>query len=68
MMKRTIIFSLLIVVVMADASFSQQSKDGEYFIGTFDGRTPCRELAVQLQEKVGHECIKIKWRLTGLRV
>ncbi len=33
-------------------------------VGVFDGRTPCQELATQLNEKVTSECIKIKWRLT----
>jgi hypothetical protein len=30
----------------------------------YEGRTPCQELALQLHEEVGEECIKIKWRLT----
>jgi hypothetical protein len=33
-------------------------------VGVFDGRTPCQELAKQLNEKTIPECIKIKWRLT----
>jgi len=33
-------------------------------IGYFDGRTPCQELAKQLNEPTIPECIKIKWRLT----
>lgn len=32
-------------------------------VGVFDGRTPCRDLASQLDEKIATECIKIKWRL-----
>ncbi|MEO5582773.1 MAG: hypothetical protein ABIR66_08780 [Saprospiraceae bacterium] len=32
-------------------------------IGTFDGRTPCQELAKQLNEPATPDCIKIKWRL-----
>lgn len=32
-------------------------------IGVFDGRTPCLDLAKQLDEKTTSECIKIKWRL-----
>ncbi len=32
-------------------------------IGVFDGRTPCQDLAKQLNENVTTECIKIKWRL-----
>lgn len=31
--------------------------------GMFDGRTPCQELSLYLQEKPRPECIKIKWRL-----
>ena len=33
-------------------------------IGVFDGRTPCRDLAKQINEIVTTECTKIKWRLT----
>ncbi|MGZ8557541.1 MAG: hypothetical protein ACXWWC_04390 [Chitinophagaceae bacterium] len=33
-------------------------------MGVFDGRTPCRDLAKQINETVTTECIKIKWRLT----
>ena len=33
-------------------------------IGVFDGRTPCRDMAKQINEIVTTECIKIKWRLT----
>jgi len=36
-------------------------------LGIFDGRTPCQELAVQLDEKMNEECTKIKWRLTLYR-
>ncbi|MDQ3683595.1 MAG: hypothetical protein M3352_11090 [Bacteroidota bacterium] len=32
-------------------------------VGVFDGRTPCKDLAKQLKEKLTTECIKIKWRL-----
>lgn len=32
-------------------------------LGVFDGRTPCQDLAKQLNEKVIPECTKIKWRL-----
>ena len=33
-------------------------------IGVFDGRTPCQDIAKQIDEKVTDECTKIKWRLT----
>jgi len=33
-------------------------------VGVFDGRTPCRSLAKQVNETVTAECTKIKWRLT----
>ncbi len=38
-------------------------KTGNSLVGVFDGRTPCQDLAKQLNEKVTSECIKIKWRL-----
>jgi len=43
---------------------SQVTKNAGNIVGVFDGRTPCRDLATQLNEKVTTECIKIKWRLT----
>lgn len=42
---------------------SQVTKNVNSLYGVFDGRTPCRDLANQLNEKVQAECIKIKWRL-----
>jgi NlpE N-terminal domain len=39
-------------------------KYGGILVGVFDGRTPCRDLARQLNENVTSDCIKIKWRLT----
>jgi hypothetical protein len=36
---------------------------GPTVVGVFDGRTPCQEMAKQLNEKTIPECIKIKWRL-----
>jgi hypothetical protein len=38
-------------------------KAASNIVGVFDGRTPCQELAGQLNEKTIPECIKIKWRL-----
>jgi hypothetical protein len=35
----------------------------KFFIGHFDGRTPCQEIAKQLNEPKDPECWKIKWRL-----
>lgn len=32
-------------------------------IGVYDGRTPCKELAAQINEKTTTDCMKIKWRL-----
>ena len=42
---------------------STQKADGN-MIGVFDGRTPCRDLAKQINEILTTECTKIKWRLT----
>lgn len=47
-----------------NSNVALQENKGDTLIGVFDGRTPCHELARQLDEKVGPECIKIKWRLT----
>ncbi len=43
---------------------AQSSNNKLNLIGYFDGRTPCQELANQLNEPTIPECIKIKWRLT----
>lgn len=41
-----------------------RENSSDTLIGVFDGRTPCHELAKQLDEKAGPACIKIKWRLS----
>ena len=43
---------------------AQATKTNNNTPGIFDGRTPCQELAKQLNEITIPECIKIKWRLT----
>ncbi len=43
---------------------AQLANNKANLIGYFDGRTPCQELAKQLNEITTPECIKIKWRLT----
>ena len=43
---------------------AQSANNKTNLIGYFDGRTPCQELAKQLNEPTIPECIKIKWRLT----
>jgi hypothetical protein len=57
---------ILIAVALFGSSYrvSQPQTNGHVLVGVFDGRTPCKELANQLQEKVTDECIKIKWRVT----
>ncbi len=53
-----IICSFLLAGAQEDANIVNRK-----LYGTFDGRTPCRELADQLSQSGGPECIKIKWRL-----
>jgi hypothetical protein len=36
---------------------------GPHVFGVFDGRSPCQEIASQLNIPTTPECIKIKWRL-----
>lgn len=38
-------------------------KNAFNIVGVFDGRTPCQDLAKQLDEKVTSACTKIKWRI-----
>jgi hypothetical protein len=57
-----VISFVLSLTCMADPCAAQSSANN-VLIGTFDGRTPCQELAVHLGEKTTAACIKIKWRL-----
>ena len=43
---------------------AQSANSNVNLIGYFEGRTPCQELAKQLNVPTRPECIKIKWRLT----
>ncbi len=62
--------SIFVIVCMSFAfyvnnCFAQSSaSQTQILVGVFDGRTPCMDLASQLNESVTSECIKIKWRLT----
>lgn len=61
---------IILLIVCAGLVQSKQgtvqvsNKTENALVGVFDGRTPCQELASQLNEKVTSACIKIKWRLT----
>lgn len=62
-MKNIIILFFVVSLAPCEA-FTQAGKHpGNVLLGVFDGRSPCRELAAQLNENVTSECIKIKWRL-----
>ena len=37
---------------------------GSALVGVFGGRTPCREVAQQLNHPVANDCMKLKWELT----
>ena len=58
----------IVLVLIASSCFSatmsQPARPRTSLVGVFDGRTPCQDLAAQLDEKIRPECIKIKWRLT----
>jgi hypothetical protein len=58
---KTILFATLLAIFIFQAPEPEVKLSK---IGTFDGRTPCQELAKMLDEKAMVECIKIKWRLT----
>ena len=64
-MKRTLILFQFIYICFPSTFVSAQLVNNKAnLIGYFDGRTPCQELAKQLNELTIPECIKIKWRLT----
>lgn len=61
------IFQLLLLTILLQV-FNKTTGQPVYkhagkFMGVYDGRTPCRELSIQLDEPKPPECIKIKWRL-----
>ena len=62
-MKATIIVSITCLLIL-NQSWTQGTGIEDKIKEVFDGRTPCQELAKQLNETTIPECIKIKWRLT----
>jgi hypothetical protein len=63
-MKMILLTFLFYTLFTTKLCISQPVKKTNALVGVFDGRTPCQELARQLDEKITTECIKIKWRLT----
>ena len=64
-MKKILFLFLLFYNCFSSILVSAQPANNKAdLIGYFDGRTPCQELAKQLNEPTIPECIKIKWRLT----
>lgn len=57
------LFFLVWFVFSTVACISQTAEKANIVAGVFDGRTPCQELAKQLNQQTTAECIKIKWRL-----
>lgn len=64
MKKIFILFALLCTRFVATFVSAQSISNHADLIGYFDGRTPCQEIAKQLNEPTIPECWKIKWRLT----
>lgn len=63
-MKKILFLAILVFTYFSASLASAQSANNQAnLIGTFDGRTPCQELAKQLNEPTTTDCIKIKWRL-----
>lgn len=62
-MKKILFIVYICTLFPSVTCLSQSVPDEKLLIGMFDGRTPCQELAVQLQQQTTPECIKIKWRL-----
>lgn len=63
MKKLLLLIFLFCSMLNTKPCISQPAKKVNTLLGVFDGRTPCQELAKQLEEKTTAECIKIKWRL-----
>jgi hypothetical protein len=64
MKKISFLFFLLYNCFSLTFASAQSVNNKTNLIGYFDGRTPCQELAKQLNEPTIPDCIKIKWRLT----
>lgn len=62
-MIKIVLTLLLCSILETGTCISQSIKEDNMLIGTFDGRTPCQELAKQMHQTTIPECIKIKWRL-----
>lgn len=62
---RTAVLPLLLIslTLKSGISTAQPPQKNNLLIGVFEGRTPCRELAGQLNETTAPDCMKIKWRL-----
>jgi hypothetical protein len=59
------IFTILCSCLISNFGSAQSvNSNNDNLLGIFDGRTPCQELARQLNQPTIPECIKIKWRLT----
>jgi hypothetical protein len=58
-----VVFLACLLQVFNKSTAQPVYKHNGEFMGVFDGRTPCQELSVQLDEKKSPECTKIKWRL-----
>jgi hypothetical protein len=50
--------------VLVKNSTPVPTTSGSAMAGVFGGRTPCREVAQQLNHPVGNDCTKLKWELT----
>lgn len=60
-MKKRLLSLIVLSYFLISNDLSAQETNN--IVGIFDGRTPCQELAKQLNESTIPECIKIKWRL-----
>ncbi len=61
-MKSILILISVIACSKMQDCFAQKANNVS-LLGVFDGRTPCLQLAKQLDEKTSADCMKIKWRL-----
>jgi hypothetical protein len=57
------VLALFLAPAVCPAQGTPTPGPSDSLAGIYDGRTPCRELAMQLRENTSPDCIKIKWRL-----
>jgi hypothetical protein len=63
-MKIPLIICLSLMIFSKYVNAQEPKQKPNTLLGVFDGRTPCKVLAIYLNEPPSPDCFKIKWRLS----